>query len=414
VDEFANERLYTVAASQSLLKRAQQVDAIALARPGLFFSGVERIGGYPLFVDRAKGPYIWDVDDNRYIDFVLGFGSVVLGHAHDRVSEAVHAEAMRLGSNPTLYSARQIELAERIVDCCPSVDLVTFMKTGSDATGAAVRLARAITNRRYVLRWGINGWHDWCAPMTAGVVPGSSNFTEILQYNDLEHAEYLFRLHNGDVACVILMPYEVETPRDGYLRCLRELCHQNGALFILDEVRSGFRISLGGAQTHFNVRADLVTYGKALANGHAISVLAGKREYMKHVLGIGMTATYFRMPDAFVAALATLEELEACDGPTRLARLGQKLMDGLDECASRLSVPLKSVGLPSTPFITFHYDLESRRERALRLFCNGMLTKGVLVSPAHHWFICTMMNECDIEHTLSAAAEVICEIRSVI
>ena len=267
------------ARSKEMLARARKVEALIDARPALFFGGVERIGGYPIFVDRASGPYLWDVDGNRYLDFVLGYGSVILGHAHPCVAQAVGEELLQRGGNPTLPSLKQVELAEKLVSLCPGVDLVTFLKTGSDATSAATRLARAVTGRKYILRWGMNGWHDWCSNASAGILEDIKAYTLSLRYNDLEYAESLFRVYGDNIACVILMPYELEAPRLGFLEGLRKLCSSYGALFILDEIRSGFRMSMGGAQAYFGIAADLVTYGKALANGYAISALAGRREY---------------------------------------------------------------------------------------------------------------------------------------
>ncbi len=402
---------FSLRSSQSLLARARKVEALIDARPGLFFTGVERIGGYPVFVERASGPYIWDVDGNQYIDFILGYGSVVLGHSHPAVARAVSEEARRLGANPTLLNVQHVELAEKVVSLNPGVESVTFLKTGSDATDAAVRLARAVTGRSYVLRWGMNGWHDWCAPVSTGVLTSTSRHTLPLSYNDLDQAKSLFSQHESDVACVILMPYEIEYPEPGYLEGLRDLCRQHGAVFILDEIRSGFRISLGGAQAYFGIEADLVTYGKALANGYAISALAGRKMYMKHILSVGLTVTYYRMPDAMAAANATIDELIRIDGPRRLEALGRALMRGLDNAANEAGVPAHSKGLPWTPFIQFAYESQSRSERALRLFCNGMLSRGVLLSPSHHWFLCTSMSEKDIERTLEMAREVFSEVR---
>lgn len=410
----AHEHEFSVKASQVLLKRAQRVDAMALARPELFFSGVRRIGGYPIYVQRACGPYIWDVDGNKYIDFILGFGSVILGHAHPKVTSAVCDCMALFGGCPTLSTVRQIELAEKIVETCPPVDMVTFLKTGSDATGAAVRLARAVTGRRVVIRWGLNGWHDWCAPNPIGVIQESSQLTKVARFNDLDHIASLFEEHRSDVACVVLMPYDTIPPSDGYLQSVRTLCQENESLFILDEIRSGFRIAMGGAAAYFGVDVDLVTYGKALANGYAISVLAGKHTYMKQLLKVGLTSTFFRLPDSFSAAIATLDELQRIDGLNRIAVLGKQLMDGLDRCAVASRVPFRAVGLPATPFVEFLYDEASRNERAIRLFCNGMLARGVLLSPAHHWFLCTSMSSEDIDFCLDAADAVLLEVRDLL
>ncbi|MGV1862564.1 aminotransferase class III-fold pyridoxal phosphate-dependent enzyme [Rhizobium rhizogenes] len=397
-------------ASKELLRRARQVDALLDARPSLFFTGIERIGGYPLFVSRAAGPYIWDVDGNRYIDYILGYGSVVLGHAASAVEAAVAEARNELGANPTLLNVRQVELAEKIVSLVPGIESVAFLKTGTDATTAAVRLARAITRRRLIVRWGMNGWADWCAPVTAGVPVSVQDNTIVLSYNDIEQARAIFSKHGSEIACVIMMPYDQIAPAEGYLEELRQLCQLHGALFILDEIRSGFRVAMGGAQEYFGISADLVTFGKAIANGHAISVLAGRKAHMKHVLSIGMTVTYYRMPDAMAAANATIGELERNDGPNRLANFGLSLIEGINRTAQAAGIRAQMKGLACTPWLNFDYG-ERNNERALRMFCNGLLSRGILMSPVHHMFLCTAMTQNDVNQTISAASEVFDEIR---
>ena len=378
---------------------------MARARPGMFFTGYERIGGYPVFVERASGPYLWDVDGNRYIDYLLGYGSVILGHANTVVAAEV-AKAVKTGVNPTLLCPSQLALAEKLVSVSPCAELVTFLKTGSDAVNAAVRLARAVTGKTQILQWGNHGWHDWYALRSPGVLPDTKARTHPFAYNDLADAERLFTQFAGDVAAVVMMPYEIEMPEPGYLESLRRLTHQHGALFVFDEVRSGFRIALGGAQEYFGVVPDLATFSKGLSNGHAISVLAGQERYMQSILDVRLTVTYYRSADAMAAALATIAELEANDGPARLAALGKRLMTGMNDAAARAGVPATMIGFPATPFVDFGYQSQAARERAMRRFCNGMLTRGVLMTPAHHWFLCTSMDESDVDYTTQAAADV--------
>lgn len=396
---------YSFTNSQAMLTRLRKVDAMARARPGMFFTGYERIGGYPVFVERAAGPYLWDVDGNRYIDYLLGYGSVILGHA-DPVVTAEATRAVETGVNPTLLCPSQLALAEKLVSVSPCAELVTFLKTGSDAVSAAVRLARAVTGKTHVLQWGQHGWHDWYALSSPGVLPDTKARTHALAYNDLADAERLFAHLAGDVAAVVMMPYEIEVPELGYLESMRQLTHQHGALFVLDEIRSGFRIALGGAQEYFGVVPDLATFSKGLANGHAISVLAGRERYMKRILDVRLTVTYYRSADAMAAGLATIADLEANDGPARLAALGERLMTGMTDAAARAGVPATAIGFPATPFLEFGYESKVARERAMRRFCNGMLTRGVMMTPAHHWFLCTSMDESDVDHTLQAAAAV--------
>jgi glutamate-1-semialdehyde 2,1-aminomutase len=400
--------------SRSLLERARAVEAMVDARPDLFFTGIGRLGGLPVFVKRAAGPYLWDVDSNRYLDLLLGYGSVVLGHAEPRVERAVARQRRSLGANPTLLGAKQVELAERLVSLCPGVEAVTFLKTGSDATDAAIRLARAVTGRELVLRWGMNGWHDWCAPVNDGVVREAQSATLPLRYGDLDEARRLFATRGGEIAAVLLMPYDVDPPDRDYLLGLQALCRSYGALFILDEIRSGFRIAMGGIQEKLGITADLVTYGKAIANGHALSVLGGAKRYMRDILRVGLTITYFRQPDAMAAALATIDLLIEQDGPAKLERLGGKLMRGVDAAAVAAAVPARAVGLAATPFVRFSCGSPAADERAMRIFCNAMLEQGVLATPAHHWFLCTSATDADIDFAVEACGAAMREVAGAI
>ena len=403
--------MYDVSRSRTLLDRLRKCEALVDARPNLFFTGYERVGGQPLFVDRAEGAYIWDVDGNRYIDYLLGFGSVVIGHAHPEVTAAA-TRALERGVNPTLLCRAHVELAERLVGLIPSADQVTFLRTGSDAVGAAVRLARAVTGRNMVLQWGQHGWHDWCAFKAEGILGQTKDCTLALRYNDADHARRLFAQYGGDIACVVMMPYEIDAPENGFLHELQWLARRNGALFVLDEVRSGFRVALGGAQQHFNLDPDLAAFSKALANGHAISVLAGRRPIMQHVLKLGITVTYYRSPDVMAAALATLSILERDRVPERLAMLGERLIRGLNAAIRATGVCAHAVGFPATPFVRFEYRHENTRDNAMRLFCNGMLPRGVLMTPSHHWFVCAAMREEDIEFTIEAAQSVLADLEA--
>ena len=397
---------FSVRASQDLLRRLRSVDALIDGRPNVFFGRGERVGGYPLFVERARGAYVWDADGNRYIDFLLGYGSVVLGHAHPAVVEAVSCETASLGPNPTFLSKSHLNLAEAVTATCPNVDQVAFLKTGSDATSAATRLARAITQRSVILRWGMNGWHDWCAPVNTGVPRTVQAETAVLTFNDLDRVAQYFEAHGSRVACALMMPFELELPVPGFLEGVRDLCHKFGALFVLDEVRSGFRVALGGAQELLGVDADLVTYGKALANGYAISCLGGRRDLMRHMMDVGVTVTYIRGPESMAAGVATIAELKRTQAPKLLERLGLRFIEGMNRAARDTATCARAIGLPWTPFLKFELPTSAASERAMQFFCNAMLPRGVLMTPWHHWFVCTSMSEDDIDYTIEAASEV--------
>ncbi len=398
------------AESQKLLARARKVEALIAARPNLFFPHGEPMNGYPLFVKHAKGAYIWDADSNKLIDFLLGYGSVILGHADPAVIHAVCHQLETLGPNPTLLNQNHVALAEKIVAHC-NVDCVTFLKTGSDATDAAVRLARAVTGKKYVLKWGLAGWHDWCASERSGVLAEVWPYTREFEFNNGHSLETLFKELRGEIACVIMMPYEWDAPEPEFIQQAKALCQSHGALFILDEVRSGFRVAIGGAQELFGISADLVAYGKALANGHAISALGGKREYMQHILKLGLTLTYYRMPDAMAAGVATIDALIERNAPHMIRERGTELQAGLKSAAGATGTSVRVGGLPWTPYLRFDFRTERDNRNAMNYFCNAMLVRGVLIPARHHWFICSSTSADDIKYVVGAAEEVFREMR---
>ncbi len=400
-------------ASRRLLDRLRRYDALAAARPNLFWGDYAPIAGMPLFAARSEGAYLWDVDGNRYIDCALGYGSVVLGHGHPAVADRVR-QAAQLGGHSTLLNRWHADLAERFVEMIPAAEMVAFLRTGSDAVSAAVRLARAVTGRRVVLQWGLHGWHDWCAPGAEGILQANREHVFELRYNDPDHAAHLVSMHGRDLAAIVMMPYEIDPPAQGYLHRIQALARKAGALFILDEVRSGFRISLGGAQSFFGLEPDLSAFGKALGNGYCISALAGRACHMRHILKLGLTITHYRSPDVMAAAVATLEELGRSAVPTRLTALGARLIAGLDRAFETSGVPGRAVGFPATPFIRFDAPRPNVRDRLVRHFINGMLAEGVLMFPSHHWFLCAAMTDEDIDAIVMAAERVLVGLRGTV
>jgi len=398
----AGERSSAVnARSVELLLRARRSHAVLATRSGIIGDPIATPGSPPVFAQRAKGAYVWDVDGRRYVDLVLGFGSVVLGHADERVTAAVTA-AMESGVAPTLSSPLEIELAELLVDVVPGAEMVALLRTGSDATAAAVRLARAFTERPYVLHWGYHGWHEWCATRPAGLTPGVGDHTITFRYNDLDGLRELMSRWGSRTACILMMPYELEPPEAGYLEAVAAIARGNGALFVLDEVRSGFRLAMGGAQEHFGVRADLVALSKAMSNGHPISAVVGRRDVMELVGAISVSSVFFRACDGMAAALATIRTLRDDGVVDVLWQRGRALMDGMAAAAGRHRVPVTVTGLPPTPFHVFHCGSAELDERAMSVFCETTREHGILVHPGHHWFVCGSMSQEDVDLAVTA------------
>ncbi|MEQ8367802.1 MAG: aminotransferase class III-fold pyridoxal phosphate-dependent enzyme, partial [Roseicyclus sp.] len=324
--------------------------------------------------------------------------------------EAVTAAVIRAiegGVCPTLACREQIELAERLAEIVPNAEASFFLKSGSDATSLAVRLARAVTGRSTVLRWGYHGWHDWCAPSAQGTVVEHRRKTRSFDYNSLESLSQAFASSEDDVACVIMMPFEIELPAPGYLEGVRELCSKNGALLIFDEVRSGFRVALGGAQQAYGVDADLVCLSKAIANGHPLSVLSGRYDHMCKISEVSASSTFFRGRDGFAAGLATLDELAKAFGANEPPRLSASICAAFDSALMRSGAPLKRVGHQAAPFLSWPDASSDREAKALRQFCATMLSEGVLLHPAHHWFFNLALSNADILHLETAATRVL-------
>ena len=267
--------------SRAMLERAQRV--IPLGSQTFSKSRVVYpANAAPLFLTHGKGSHVWDVDGNEYVDFVNGLLPVILGYDDPDVIEAVSSQLKR-GVTFSLATELEVELAELMREIIPCAEMVRFGKNGSDATSGAIRVARAHTGRDRVAVCGYHGWQDWYIGATTrnkGVPAAVGALTHKFPYNDLDALRRLLESHRGEFAAVMMEPMNVEEPRPGYLEGVRDLAHEHGALFILDEIITGFRYHLGGAQTLFNVVPDLATFGKSMGNGFPISAVVGRARYM--------------------------------------------------------------------------------------------------------------------------------------
>lgn len=388
------------AASDDLMRRALACDARAITRGDIMPNDDIGTTVYPRYVSRAKGAYVWDVDGHRYVDYLLGYGPVVLGHADDRVTAAVTAELAGGVCFSPLWSPRQVELNELLVSLIPGAQACYLQKTGSDATTTAVRLARIFTGRDRVARWGYNGWHDWAAGSPAGIPPATREDTLLFDLNEPETLLSLFRRYPGEIACVLTMPFEYETIPADRLGELRDIAHRHGALFVLDEMRSGFRMSLGGAQQYFDVQADVATFSKAMANGHPISAVVGRADVLGCLAQTRISSTFYAGPADMAAALATIDILRGTDALDRIWALGTALQDGLREVIGEFEVDAEVVGYPPAPFLRFHGADERRRQDLTRQFFIRTTHDGVLLHPDHQWFVSAAHTPTDIDFTI--------------
>jgi glutamate-1-semialdehyde 2,1-aminomutase len=389
--------------SDTWLRRGEQVDAWAATRGSIRELDAANVL-YPQYVSRAEGGHIWDVDGNRYVDFVLGYGPVILGHADKRVNAAVADAISRGVCISPMWSPSQVELAELLIQVIPGAERAFLLKTGSDATAAAVRLARIFTGREKVLKWGYNGWHDWTAPRPAGVPRAVQENTLHFTYNDLASVEKAFAEQPDQIACVIMMPFELEIPEEGFLVAVKEVAHRNGALFVLDEMRSGFRVALGGAQEFFGIVADLATFSKAMANGFPISALVGRADILSGLASTHMTSTFFANPPEMAASLATITILRDTDALEIVHHHAEHFFNGLQALIEHYQAPAVLRGYPVSPFLEFVERDGTRAADVKVAFYRETLKRGVLFHPNHQWFFCAAHTEEDIESTLAACA----------
>ncbi|KAA6215281.1 aminotransferase class III-fold pyridoxal phosphate-dependent enzyme [Streptomyces albofaciens JCM 4342] len=377
------------------------MDALAAKRKNVIASDQMVEGHYPVFADRAHGAHFWDVDGNKYLDFFLSYGTVILGHADPDVDEAVVRE-IRRGFATGLMKPIQTELIEELLEIVPGAEMGMLLKTGSDATAAAVRLSRAFTGRDRVVRWGYNGWHDWCAQWDHGIPAVSRALVDTFTYNDLDSLRAVFERHPGQIACLVMMPFMVERPAPGFLEGVRELTREHGTLLVFDEIRSGFRLALGGAQEYYGVTADLVTLSKAFANGYAISALTGRADVLRTLDTVHISSTYYANADAMAAALATVRKLRSGDHLRRIRQLGERLQRELGALVAESGAPIEVVGHPPMPFLDFGFGDEERNQRAKRSFYAATIAEGVFLHPNHHWFISAATTDDDIDTAVRA------------
>jgi glutamate-1-semialdehyde 2,1-aminomutase len=362
-------------------------------------------------IDHGDGAHVWDVDGNEYIEYGSGLRAVSLGHRHPKVIEAVRRELDR-GSNFVRPSIVELEAAERFLTSVPTAEMVKFAKNGSDATTAAVKLARAITGRPLVAIctdhafFSIDDWFITRTPMAAGIPDAIGGLTVGFPYGDLPVTEELFRQHDGEIACLILEASTQTDPPAGYLEGLRDLAHRYGALLVFDEMITGFRFSEAGAQGVYGVTPDLSTFGKALGNGFAVSALAGKREYMERG-GLRsddervflLSTTHGAETHALAAAIAVMDVYAEEGIAARLHERGERLTRGVREVAAAAGVPDHVVvrGRPSNlVFATLDESLQPSQPYRT-LFLRELILGGV-IGPS--FVVSSALSDADIDRTV--------------
>jgi len=418
--------------SQELFERAQSSIPGGVNSPVRAFRSV---GGTPIFIKKAKGAYLYDVDGNRYIDYIASWGPMILGHAWEPVVKAIQEYAVW----STSYGAPtelEIEMAELIRAMTPGVDMVRMVSSGTEACMSAIRLARGFTGRNKIIKFE-GHYHGHADPFLVkagsgvatfniqtvpGVTPGVSQDTLTAAYNDLPGVHQLVTAHPGAIAAVIIEPVAGNMgcilPEPGFLEGLRTLCDREGIIFILDEVMTGFRLAPGGAQQRLGVNADLVTYGKVIGGGMPVGAFGGKKAIMQHIAPLGnvyQAGTLSGNPIAMIAGYTTLKFLQ--DNPSVYKELEEKtgyLRDGLDRVFNAWGQPYVINALGS--MISVHFSDHPVRDFSsasgannglFKLFFHSMLRRGIYLPPSafESWFLNNALTTADLDATIKAAGE---------
>lgn len=418
--------------SETLFERAQRVIPGGVNSPVRAFKGV---GGTPRFIDRAAGAYIWDADGQRYIDYVGSWGPMILGHAHPEVIEAVRDQAGR-GLSYGAPTALECDLAEQLCSCVPSMEQVRLVNSGTEATMTAIRLARGATGRDAIVKFEGN-YHGHAdsllvkagsgaltlgVPSSPGIPADIAKHTLTATYNDLESVEALFSEHGKQIACIIVEPIagnmNFVKPADGFLQGLRALCDANGSVLIFDEVMTGFRVALGGAQAVYGVRPDLTTLGKVIGGGLPVGALGGRRDLMEQLAPTGpvyQAGTLSGNPLATAAGLATLRLLQAPGFYEQLGESTGRLVQGLVTHAMGAGVPLQGdwqggmFGLYMTDApVSSYADVVACDTAGFGRFFHGMLDRGIYLAPSafEAGFVSVCHTRDDIDTTIEAARAV--------
>ena len=408
-------RLPSITESDRLYQRARGLIPAAtqtLAKgPGQHVRGVA-----PKYLAKGRGARVVDVDGNEFLDFTMAVGPLSLGYTHPEVDAAIRAQ-LEDGITFSLMHPLEVEVAELIADVVPGAEMVRFSKTGADVTSAAVRLARAFTGRSKVLACGYHGWHDWYISTTdrqRGVPPEVAALTHTFAYNDIASVEAAL---DDDTACVILEPMVFEEPRDGFLERLRQLCHARGALLIFDEMWTGFRCALGGAQERFGVTADLACFSKAIANGMPLAALTGRAEVMRLLdRDVFFFTTFGGEALSLAAAKTTIEILRRDRVPAQLERLGTELKRRYGDLAATMGLDFtRCVGLGCRTLVTFEAKGQAAGQDPLlmkSLVQQELIRRGILWSGFHN--LAQAHTQADIDQLMAAYREALTVLRGAL
>ncbi|MGQ9832885.1 MAG: guanitoxin biosynthesis PLP-dependent transaminase GntE [Candidatus Villigracilaceae bacterium] len=422
--------------SQALQKRAQAVMPLGVNSNFRYWGD-----GMTPYLARAKGSHVWDVDGNEYIDYRLAFGPIIIGHADDTVNAKVREE-IELGTLAAMTYELEVEVAEKIVAMCPGVEMVRLACSGTEATMHAIRVARAYTGREIILKFEGNyhGFHDYTLWSTYAPVesygnarspipiPSSSGIPRVLgekvitlPFNDFEGFERVMKSFGEQIAAVITEPCQGNCaailPQPGFLELIRQKTSEYGSVFILDEVKTGFRIANGGAQEYYNLKPDLATYAKALGNGYPVAALGGRKEIMSIIgHGVAQGGTYTNNKPGVAAAWATLTLLQEQPILKTIEQRGKRLMSGLKKIFEQAGIPVVFSGYPAmfsfsigVEKVTCQRDWNASDKDYYLALVEAAIERGVMPDhdPREPWFLCYAHSEEDIDRTLEVYEQVV-------
>ena len=397
--------------SRAMFQRAVKVIPSGLyGHPGPAEGCYIPVDAFPLFSSRAQGPYFWDLDGNRFIDYMCAYGPNVLGYNDPVVEEAARKQA-EIENCVTAPSSLIVDFAELLVDTVDSADWAFFAKNGGDVTTLAVMTARAYTHRKKIVffKGYYHGVAPWCQKIDyAGVLPEDVENNLYALWNDYEGLKALFEANQGQIAALIAQPYmhgnfmDNQLPAQGFWQKVRALCDQHGVVLVVDDVRAGFRLDLAGSDHFYGFKADLICFCKALANGHNVSALCG-RDFLKNtVSGISYTGSYWMSAVPFAAGIACIQRMKQLNLPQLLREKGEKVTQGLVDAARRHGYDLRATGEPALFYLRLADDDSLMLHQR---WIAEMVKRGIFLTNHHNHFLNYALSDADIQYTLEVADE---------
>ncbi|MBE6606936.1 MAG: aminotransferase class III-fold pyridoxal phosphate-dependent enzyme [Ruminococcaceae bacterium] len=411
------KKIYTYEKSREAFARAEKVIPSGIyGHQGPAEGCYTPVEAFPFFSSRASGSYLWDLDGNRFIDYMCAYGPNVLGYNDPEIDEAAAAQRA-IGDCTTLPSTKMIEFAELLVDTVASADWAFFAKNGNDVTTMAVMASRAYTHRKKIVFF--KGYYHGVAPWTqkidySGVIEEDVMHNIYVNWNDIEGLRRVFDENKGQIAAVISQPYmhgnfmDNELPAEGFWQAVRKLCTDNGTVLVIDDVRAGFRLDIAGSDHYFGFEADLICFCKALANGYNVSALCGKDFLKNTISGMSYTGSYWLSAVPFAAGIACINKMKRINSPKILIEKGTKLKEGLIDAGKKYGFDLHVTGVPSLFYLRIADDPTLMLHQEWIAEC---VKRGIFFTNHHNHFINASLTDDDIKETVEIADEAFSVVR---